>query len=148
MWLLSFVPDSFLHLAVLVVLFSGVSVYVFSFFLNLWPPALPYREMVRILGTLLAVAGVYFYGIYDTEMTWRNKVAELEGKVKISEQQSKDANVQIKTVYVDRIKIVKEQQVVIQNKIVEVADKIDAKCSVIPDALDILNQAAKAGTKK
>ncbi len=148
MWLLSFVPDSFLHLAVLVVLFSGVSVYVFSFFLNLWPPALPYREMVRILGTLLAVAGVYFYGIYDTEMTWRNKVAELEGKVKISEQQSKDANVQIKTVYVDRIKIVKEQQVVIQNKIVEVADKIDAKCSVIPEALNILNDAAKPPVKK
>ena len=148
MWLLSFVPDSFLHLAVLVVLFSGVSVYVFSFFLNLWPPALPYREMVRILGTLLAVAGVYFYGSYDTEMTWRNKVAELEGKVKIAEQQSKDANVQFKTVYVDRVKVLKEKQVVIEKQIVEVAAKMDAKCEVIPETLNILNDAAKPPVKK
>lgn len=148
MWLLSFVPDVWLQLAVYTVLFTGVGMYVVSLFLNLMPTLLPYREPIRILGTLLAVAGVWFHGGYEADAACRARVAEMESKVKISEQQSKDANVQIKTVYVDRIKIVKEQQVVIQNKIVEVADKIDAKCSVIPDALDILNQAAKAGTKK
>ena len=81
-------------------------------------------------------------------MTWRNKVAELEGKVKIAEQQSKDANVQFKTVYVDRVKVLKEKQVVIEKQIVEVAAKMDAKCEVIPETLNILNDAAKPPVKK
>ena len=147
MWILSFVPDAWLQLAVYAVLFTGVGMYVVSLFLNLLPSLLPYREPIRILGTLLAVAGVWFHGGYAADAACRARVAEMESKVKISEQQSKDANVQIKTVYVDRVKVVKEQQVVIQNQIVEVASKMDAKCEVIPDALSILNQSAK-GVKK
>jgi len=81
MWMLSFVPDAILHLAVYAVMLAGVGLYIASFFLNLLPPAIPYREPVRILGTLIAVAGVYFYGGYSTEMAWRDKVSQLETKV-------------------------------------------------------------------
>ena len=147
MWILSFVPDALLQLAVLAVLGAGVGVYAFSFFLNFYPPALPYREPIRILGTLLAICGVYFYGGYSTEMEWRTKVDEAQAKVAKAEAESKSANQKIKTVYVDRVKVVKEKQIVIQKEIVEVAAKMDAKCEVIPDALSILNSAAK-GVKK
>ena len=96
MWILSFVPDAWLQLAVYTVLFTGVGMYVVSLFLNLMPTLLPYREPIRILGTLLAVAGVWFHGGYEADAACRARVAEMESKVKISEQQSKDANVQIK----------------------------------------------------
>jgi hypothetical protein len=147
MWMLSFVPDAILHLAVYAVMLAGVGLYIASFFLNLLPPAIPYREPVRILGTLIAVAGVYFYGGYSTEMAWRDKVSQLETKVAQSEAESKEANTKIKTVYVDRVKVIKDKQIVIEKQIVEVAAKMDAKCEVIPEALDILNNAAK-GVKK
>jgi hypothetical protein len=147
MFLLSFVPDAILHLAVYAVMLAGVGLYIASFFLNLLPPAIPYREPVRILGTLIAVAGVYFYGGYSTEMAWRDKVSQLETKVAQSEAESKEANTKIKTVYVDRVKVIKDKQIVIEKQIVEVAAKMDAKCEVIPEALDILNDAAK-GVKK
>lgn len=147
MFLLSFVPDAILHLAVYAVMLAGVGLYIASFFLNLLPPAIPYREPVRILGTLIAVAGVYFYGGYSTEMAWRDKVSQLETKVTQSEAESKEANTKIKTVYVDRVKVIKDKQIVIEKQIVEVAAKMDAKCEVIPEALDILNDAAK-GVKK
>ena len=143
MWILSFVPDAWLQFAVYCILVSGVGMYVLSFFLNLMPPALPYKEPIRILGTLLAIAGVWFHGGYASDASWRAKVAELQQQVAISEQQAKDANSKIQTVYVDRVKVVKDTQVVIKEKIVEVAAKMDAKCEVIPDALSILNDAAK-----
>ena len=147
MFLLSFVPDALLQLAVLAILGCGVGVYVFSFFLNFYPPALPYREPIRILGTLLAVCGIYFYGSYSTEMSWRNKVTELEEQVKVSEVKSKSANTKIKIVYKDRVKVVKETQVVIQERIKEVEKRIDAQCTVDTEVINILNDAAKRKVK-
>jgi hypothetical protein len=143
MWLLSFVPDSWLHLAVLAVLASGVGMYVLSLFVNFIPPLKIYKTPIQLIGSLLAIAGVYFYGSYATEMEWREKVKEAEAKVAIAEAKSQEVNTVIKKVYVDKIKVVHDKEIVIQEKIVHVADKMDAKCEVIPEALDILNEAAK-----
>jgi hypothetical protein len=96
---------------------------------------------------VLLVSGVYFKGGYSVEMEWRAKVAELESKVAVAEQKSKEVNTQIQTVYVDRVKVVKEKQIVIQEKLKTVEVKIDANCKVVPEAIDILNDAA-AGVKK
>ena len=76
MWFLSFVPDSWLNLAVLSILGAGVLIYVLSYFVAFIPTLIPAKEPIRIIGTLLVVAGVYFYGSYDTEMSWRSKIAE------------------------------------------------------------------------
>jgi len=149
MFLLSFIPDAWLQLAVYAILAAGVGMYVLSFFLNIVPPLKPYRLPLQLVGSLLAICGVYFYGGYSTEMEWRAKVADLEAKVKIAEEQSQKVNTVIQKVYVDKVKVIKDTQIVIQKEIVEVAAKIDAKCVVIPEALDILNKAAeKPGVKK
>ena len=147
MFLLSFIPDAWLQLAVYALLATGVGMYVLSFFLNLIPSLQPYRVILQLVGSLLAICGVYFYGGYSNEMSWRAKVDEAQAKVAKAEAESKDANLKIKTVYVDRVKVVKEKQIVIQKEIVEVAGKMDAKCEVVPDALNILNSAA-IGIKK
>ena len=147
MFLLSFIPDAWLQLAVYAILASGIGMYVLSFFLNFIPPLQPYRIVLQLVGSLLAICGVYFYGGYSTEMEWRTKVAELESKVAQAEIKSKETNVQIQKVYIDRVKVVKEKQVVIEKQIVEVAAKMDVKCEVIPEALDILNDAAKGVAK-
>ena len=129
-------------LTVIAILFSGIGLYVLSFFTRLIPPLIPYSGLTRILGTILLTSGIYFYGGYSTEASWRDRVKELEDKVAVSEQKSKDNNVQIKTVYVDRVKVVQDTKIVMQEKIINVANKLDAKCEVIPDALSILNEAA------
>ena len=143
MWMLSFVPDSWLHLALLFVLTTGLGMYAVSFFTRFVPPLIPYSGIVRILGTLLIVGGIYFYGSYSTEMSWRAKVAEVEAKVAKAEAKSKEVNTVIQKVYVDKVKIVTDTKIVIQKEIVEKEKIIDAQCVVAPDALSILNQAAK-----
>jgi len=147
MWMLGFIPDALLHLVVVAILFTGLGIYTLSFFTRFIPPLIPYSGIARIVGTLLIVGGIYFYGSYSTEMSWRNKVAELEEKVKISEAKSKEANIQIQTVYKDRVKLVKETQVVIQERIKEVEKRIDAQCTVDTEVINILNEAAKRKVK-
>ena len=48
----------------------------------------------------------------------------------------------------DRVRVVKEVQYVVQARIAKDAAKIDLTCRVDPEAIDILNQAARAGDKK
>jgi hypothetical protein len=149
MWMLSFVPDAVLYFVVIGIMFSGIALYALSFFTRFIPPLIPYSGIARILGTILLVGGIYFYGSYSTEMEWRSKVAELEAKVAIAEQQSTEANVKIQTVVKEKIKYVKETRVVIQEHIKTVEAKIDSICKVAPEAVDILNEAAATpGAKK
>ena len=151
MWMLAFIPDAFLAWAINSILIAGVVGFLASFFFGYvvrWIPSIaPYHLLIQVVSIVLLVSGVYFKGGYSVEMAWREKVAELEAKVAVAEQKSKEANTQIQTVYVDRVKVVKQKQIVIQEKLKTVEVKIDSNCKVVPEAIDILNEAA-AGVKK
>lgn len=149
MWMLSFVPDELLYFIITCIMFAGIGFYAISFFTRFIPPLIPYSGVVRIIGTIFLIGGVYFFGSYSTEMDWRTKVAELESKVAVAEQKSKETNIKIQTVYKDKIKIVKETQVLIKEHIKTVESKIDSMCKVTPETIDILNDAAiNPGVKK
>jgi hypothetical protein len=49
---------------------------------------------------------------------------------------------------VDRVNVVKEVEYVVQTRIVKDAAQLDLTCRVDPEAIEILNQAARAGDKK
>jgi preprotein translocase subunit SecF len=152
MWMLSWLPDAFLLYVVNTILVAGAISFFITFFainrVMRWFPAIaPYYLILQIVSTVLLVAGIYFKGGYSVEMSWREKVADLENKIAVSEQQSKEANVQIKTVIKEKIKVVKEVQVVIQDRIVEKEKLIDKECKVAPEAVSILNDAAKPTRK-
>ena len=151
MWMLAFIPDAFLAWIINTILITGIIGFAASFFFGYvvrWLPAIaPYHLLIQVVSIVLLVAGVYFKGGYSVEMVWRERVAELEAKVAISEQKSKEVNEKIVTVYKDRVKIVKETQVVVQEKIKTVEVKIDSQCKITADTVDILNQAA-TGKKK
>ena len=149
MFLLSFIPDSFLIWAINAILLMGLFGTLSSYFIRFIPPLYPYAGLVKTLGIVLLVAGVWFRGGYDVEMEWRDRVKEVEAKVAAAEAESKKVNTVIQKVYVDKIKLVKDLQIVIQERIVEKEKIIDAECKVAPEALDILNEAAKnPGTSK
>ena len=76
-------------------------------------------------------------------MIWRDEVAKMEAKVAESEAKSKKVNKVIQKVYVDRVKVIKQDVVVIQEKIKEVSNTIDKDCKVPAEAVKLLNQAAK-----
>lgn len=151
MFLLHFIPDAFLQWVVNAILISGLAGIVvttaFKFFIKYFPWIIPYRTLLQVISLILLVAGVYFKGGIGVEMEWRAKVKELEAKVAKAEAESKVVNEKIVTVYKDKVKVVKEQQVVIQEKIKEVQVNIDKECKITADTIDILNNSAK-GLKK
>jgi len=153
MWMLAFLPDAFLAWIINTILITGIIGFVASFFFGYvvrWLPAIaPYHLLIQVVSIVLLVSGVYFKGGYSVEMAWRERVAELEAKIAISEQQSKEVNEKIVTVYKDRVKVVKEKQIVVQEKIKTVEVMIDSVCKVTPESIDILNDAAaNPGVKK
>lgn len=151
MWLLSFLPDSLLIYIINSVLVVGAVSFFLSFFvlhriLNKFPALAPYHLMIQIISVVLLVSGIYFKGGYSTEVMWRERVKEVEAKVAAAEAKSKETNTVIQTQYRDKVKTVKEVQVVIQDRIVKEAVQMDAECKVDANAISILNQAA--GVKK
>jgi len=142
-FLLSFLPDSFLLWAINTILLVGLVGTLSSYFIRFIPPLFPYAGLIKTIGIVLLVAGVYFRGGYGVEMEWRARVAEVEAKVAAAEAKSKEVNTVIQKVYVDKVKIVTDTKIVIQEKIVEKEKIIDAECKVAPEAISILNEAAK-----
>jgi hypothetical protein len=146
--MLSFVPDSLLLWIVNTVLIVGAIGSFLSFFvlhkiLNKFPALAPYHLLIQIVSIVLLVSGVYLKGGYGVEMAWRERVADLEAKIKVAEAKSEQANIDLAAKQKEKVKVVKEVQVVIKEKIVQVAGKIDAECKVDPDAITIINDAAK-----
>jgi hypothetical protein len=142
-FLLSFLPDSFLLWVINTILLVGLVGTLSSYFIRFIPPLFPYAGLIKTIGIVLLVAGVYFRGGYGVEMEWRARVAEVEAKVAAAEVKSKEVNTVIQKVYVDKVKIVTDTKIVIQEKIVEKEKIIDAECKVAPEAISILNDAAK-----
>ena len=143
MWLLHLLPDGFILFIVYCVLAAGAVLTLASYLVRWIPWLNAYKIPARVGGILLLICGVYFYGGYSTEMQWRERVAEMEAKVAEAEAKSVKTNTVIKKVYVDRVKVIKQDVVVVQEKIREVEKLIDKDCRVAPEALDLLNQAAK-----
>lgn len=144
MWLLSLLPDSVYHLLLLL----SIVAFGASYFLKMIPFVSANAEVVRIISLVVMVFAVWMEGGLANEAKWKARVAELEIKVAKAEKEAAEANGRIETVYVDRVKVVKEIQYVAQNRITKDAAKLDLTCKVDPEAIEILNQAAHSGAKK
>lgn len=141
MWMLSFVPDSLLILAVYGILALGVVLYIFSYVTAFVPALIPFKEPIRIMGTLLAVAGVYFYGSYDTEEAWRGRVAEVEARVAQAEVASKTANDKIEARSQERVRMIYKNATIVRQYIDREVVRYDDSCK-IPDAVVRAHNAA------
>lgn len=147
-WLLSFIPDSFFVWLSYGLVGLGVGLYILSKVIKWLPLLSQYKFPAEIIGVLLLTVGAYVFGSYGTEMVWRERVRELEEKVAVAEQKSKEKNVEIRDRIVERIKEVKVVQEVVKNIIIEKEKVIDAQCKVAPEAVDILNLAATGQLKE
>jgi hypothetical protein len=148
MWMLSFVPDSFLLYIVNAILIAGAIGTFLTFFIlhrivRWFPAIVTYHLILQIISIALLIGGVYLKGGYGVEIEWREKLRVAEERAKLAEEQSKIVNEVVVTKYKDRVKTVKEQVVVYQDKIKEVEKIINQECKVAPEVIDIHNAAAK-----
>jgi hypothetical protein len=142
MWLLSLLPAWFWHVMLGLTLITIAATY----FLRMVPFLAANAIQLRFVASILLILTVWMEGGLANEAKWQVRVQELEAKVAVAEKAAAEANGKIETVYVDRVKVVKEIQYVNKTRIDRSAAKIDQNCIIDPEAIEILNQAA--GVKK
>ena len=142
-WVFSLLPD-FVYYVLLIV---GILSFAASYILTMIPFFAKNALMIRISSMILILFCVWMAGGMSVESKWKERVKDLELKVAISEKKALESNIRIETVYVDKIKVVKEIQYITQNRISKDADKLDKNCTIDSDAIQILNQAAQAESK-
>lgn len=148
MWMLHFLPDSFIQFIVHAILIAGIIGCFLSFFvinriLMAFPFLSQYVNVAQIVSAIALVAGVYLEGGYSTEMQWRERVREMEAKVAKVEQESKIANDKLDNKSTEKVKVIKEKAIVVKQYIDREVIKYDATCTIPAPVVKAHNAAAK-----
>lgn len=143
MWIIDFLPDSFAMLIANLLITFGILGFITYFFINLIPFIDKYKNLLLVLTFVITVFGAYIKGGLVVEKEWLLKVKELEHKVQVAEEKSKQVNTAIEYKYITKVKKVKDTQYKIKEVIKNKEKLINSQCKVPQEAIDILNAAAK-----
>jgi hypothetical protein len=149
MWLLHFLPDSFIQFIVHTILFAGVVGCILSFYfvnkiLRFWPPFAAYFKTAQIASVVLLVSGIYFEGGYSAEMQWRARVAEMEARVAQAEQQSTDANKALAKKSKEKVKVIEGKRVIVKQYIDREVAKYNDQCVIPKEFVKAHNDSAES----
>ena len=147
-WMVSLIPDAVLNWAYWAIILVGIT-GVLSGWLGKWIPFYGnYVKVLQPIGIVLLVLGVWLRGGYDTEMSWRAKVAEAEARVAVAEQKSQETNTVIEQKIVEKTKVIKgkteyitryiDKEIIKKEEIIKYIEQ----CPVPKEIIDIHNQAA------
>lgn len=148
-WMISLIPDSVLLWIYYSFIAVGLLLYFGSKLFKRFPfKYIPFLGQFPILseisGVALTVLGIFLYGGYATEMSWRAKVAEVEAKVAVAEEKSKTANVVIEHKAQQKIKVIREKGIVVKQYIDREITKYDNTCVIPKEFIKAHNDSAEA----
>ena len=149
MWILHFLPDSYLQSIIQFILASGVILCLVSFLGKAilkyaFPPLAKYISLLQFLSIFLIVLGVFFEGSYATEMSWRTRVEEMEKKVAEAEEKSKKLNTIVDTNVVTKTKVIREKGQLVRQYIDREVTKYDSQCVIPKEFVKAHNDSAEA----
>lgn len=140
-WMLSLIPDSILIWIYYLLLTAGVSLYIASKLVKWIPMMGQYKLPAEIVGVIVLCLSCWLLGGYGVEKMWRERVAEMESKVKKAEEQSREVNTVIQTKVVERVKLVEKKVEVVKTIIEKDKELINAECKVPEIAVIDYNKA-------
>ena len=153
MWILHLLPDTLILWFCNILLLAGIVLTGVAFFIKTLPFINQYRIPAQVLGIALLTLGVYFRGGYAVEQEWRDRVAEVEAKLRVAEQQSAKENTRIETRIVKKTEyITRRGQDIVQYVDREIV-KYDTKfapggvCEIPQEFITAHNRAAEAPPK-
>jgi hypothetical protein len=147
-WMFSLIPDAILNWVYWLIIAVGLTGMFAGWLGKFIPMYGKYVGILKPVGIALVVLGVWLRGGYDVEMAWRAKVEEAQAKVAKAEAASQEVNIKLETERKKKAKVRTEYITTVKERIVKETQVIDAECKVAPEAISILNDAAKNSTKK
>ena len=143
MFFLSFIPTSWLHIAVNFILIAGVIGLILGTLLKSIPFINNYSAIIRGISLIFLVSGTYFTGGLAVEKEWRARVEEMQQKVAEAESKSAEVNTVIQTKVVEKIKVIKETRDANIQIVEKVVTKYDAMCTLSNAAIMLHNSASR-----
>lgn len=147
MWILHFLPDSFILWFCNCLLFAGIVATVAGFFAHRIPGLGQYQLPFKVAGIALLVLGVYFRGGLAVEAEWRERVAAVEAKLKEAEAKSAEANQQIDTRVQKQVTSIRQRMTYVRQYVDREVVKYNDQCSIPQPFIDAHNRAAEAPPK-
>jgi len=145
MWYLelaySFIPDSYIELATYAIVAIGITLYILSKLVSWIPFIKSYKLPLELVGVILYGVGAFYAGGYGVERIWRERVEQVQAKVKELEGKQAEVVVRIETKVVTKVKKVEVVKEIIKKEIVEKEKLINANCDVSPDAIEMFNKS-------
>ena len=145
MWILHFIPDSWLYQAVIAVMGIGLTGFIGGSILSFIPGNKFWGEVIKYTSLIVFCAGVYFFGSYSTEMTWRARAEELQKKLDNASVKSKQKTALLQKKLNAQTLIIKQKAKDNANAIKKHAEKIDADCKLTDTVIQLHNAAASDG---
>jgi preprotein translocase subunit SecD len=141
-WIVSLIPDAVLNWIYILIILAGITGIAASWLARWIPFYGNYAKILKPLGVVLIVLGVYLKGGYDTEMAWRAKVDEAQAKVAEAEKASDELNKKLDEEKKKKQKVRVEYYTTVKERIKEVEKQINADCKLDPKVNELINKAA------
>lgn len=152
-WMFSLLPDFVLVLVAWVSALGGVALYVASKLVRWIPMMGQYRTPAELVGVVLIALGAYMLGGQAADGRWQEKVDAVQAKLKVAEEQGKQANEQIEKKSDTKIKYIRGRTEVVKQYIDREIVKYDTKfaaggqCAIPPEFVRAHNDAAEEPRK-
>ena len=147
MWILHFLPDSFVVWFCNGLLFAGIVAVAAGFVAHRIPVLGPYQLAFKLGGIALLVLGVYFRGGLAVETEWRERVAAVEAKLAIAEKASAEANAQIDTRVQKQVISIRQRMTYVKQYVDREVVRYNDQC-VIPEPFIRAHNDAAEGIRK
>lgn len=152
-WMFSLLPNFVFVLIAWAAAVGGVVLYVASKLVR-WIPAMGmYRTPAELVGVVLIALGAYMLGGQAADQRWQAKVDAVQAKLKVAEEQGKQANAELEKKSDVKIKYIRGRTEVIKEYIDREIVKYDTKfapggeCAIPQEFVKAHNNAAEAPKK-
>jgi len=143
MWILSLLPTSIINFALNAILVVGLVGLLLSIMVTYRFASPGPGKLVQWFSVGLLVLGIYFRGAYDSEMSWRTKVAVAEKKVEMLQVEAAKVNVKIVDRVVTKTQLIKEKSKDTIQFVDREVVKYDNVCIIPKEVVQAHNQAAE-----
>jgi len=147
MWILHFLPDSFIVWFCNILLLTGIAATIAGFVAHRIPLVSQYQLPFKILGIALLILGVYFRGGLAVEQQWRERVAAVEARLAQAEKASAEANAQIEQKTQKKTTEIRQRTQYIRQYVDREVVRYDSQCVIPEPFIEAHNRAAEAAKK-
>ena len=152
-WMFNLIPDFIFVLIAWLATAGGLGLFLASKAVRWIPGVSMYKVPAEIAGIVLLVGGSWMLGGQAADARWQAKVAEVEAKLKVAEEESARANTELENKSKEQIKYIRGRTQVVKEYIDREVVKYDTKfmpggiCEIPKEFIKAHNDAAE-GPKK